>query len=662
MEKIFCPLALCTGGGVAIDRRGRSCRGSGDNVMQEQETLLNSIHSPDDLKKLTDFQLERLCGEIREELISTLSKNGGHLASNLGVVELTVALHKVFHSPTDKIVWDVGHQCYTHKLLTGRRERFCSIRKENGLSGFPRPDESVHDPVICGHSSTSISSALGLARAKTLRGESGNVIAVIGDGALTGGLAYEALNNAGRIQDNLIVILNDNKMSISKNVGAVPRSLTKMRTRPQYFRFKSRFDRFLKRIPGIGVYLSRFFFSLKNRIKWIIFPNNLFENMGFRYFGPIDGHNIKQMTDLLQMAKVIRHPVLIHVNTVKGKGYSFAELDPKIFHGISPFDVNTGEPTGKTSHFSDCFGEELCALAEHDSSVCAITAAMALGTGLVDFMNRFRDRFYDVGIAEEHAVTFAAGLAAGGMRPVFAVYSTFLQRGYDQLIHDIAIQNLHVVFAIDRAGIVGEDGETHQGVFDAAFLNAIPNITVFAPACFTELRRSLHNALYECTGAVALRYPRGGEPELPADFHFSGRGYDWYGGTKAEIVLVTYGRLFANACEAQKRLMNQGVRIRVLKLNVIKPIEESAYKEVLHARYIFFFEEGIRSGGIGEHFGSHLLELGYGGEFHIIAVEDEFIPQASVNRCLERYRLDADGMEQTVLAHIEAGGKPCRKK
>lgn len=624
--------------------------------MQEKETLLNSIHSPDDLKKLTDFQLNSLCGEIREELISTLSKNGGHLASNLGVVELTVALHRVFSSPTDKIVWDVGHQCYTHKLLTGRREQFPSIRKEEGLSGFPRPGESEHDPVVCGHSSTSISSALGLARAKTLRGEPGNVIAVIGDGALTGGLAYEALNNAGRIQDNLIVILNDNKMSISKNVGAVPRSLTKMRTRPQYFRFKSRFDRFLKRIPGIGVHLSHFFFTIKNRIKWLIFPNNLFENMGFRYFGPLDGHNIKQMTDLLQMAKEIRHPVLIHVNTVKGKGYSFAELDPKIFHGISPFDVNTGEPAGKSSSFSDCFGEELCALAERDPSVCAITAAMALGTGLADFMNRFRDRFYDVGIAEEHAVTFAAGLAAGGMRPVFAVYSTFLQRGYDQLIHDVAIQNLHVVFAIDRAGMVGEDGETHQGVFDAAFLDTIPNIKVYAPACFTELRRNLHSALYDCTGAVAVRYPRGGEPELPKDFRFSGRGYDCYGWPDAETVLVTYGRLFANACKAQKSLLEKGIHTRVLKLGVIKPIEEEAYREAVRAKQVFFFEEGIRSGGIAEHFGAHLLELGYEGRFYISAVEDEFIPQASVGRCLERYHLDTAGMEQTVSAFIKTGG------
>ena len=472
-------------------------------------SYLDKVNSPKDIKKLNIDELDELCQEIRSLMIKTVSENGGHLASNLGVVELTVALHKVFNSPTDQIVFDVGHQCYTHKILTGRRKEFPTLRTENGISGFTRPVESQHDIFSSGHSSTSVSAAIGLAKAKALKGDKGKVIAVIGDGALTGGLAYEALNNSSIDTDNLIIILNDNDMSISKNVGSVAKELTHIRTSPKYYRFKSKVSRSLAKIPKFGAQITRFITMTNQRIRKKLYHSTFFEDLGLRYYGPIDGHDMQSLIDALTVAKAHSHSVLIHVSTVKGKGYDFAEKNPSKFHGIGKFNIDTGEPLSKGKTFSDAFGENLLSFAEKDSRICAITAAMATGTGLVNFANKYPKRFFDVGIAEQHAVTFSSGLAKNGMIPFFAVYSTFLQRSYDQLVHDVAMQGLKVIFCIDRAGFVGEDGESHQGVFDTAYLMSVPDLTVFAPATFDELSSMMYQAAYKEEKAVAIRYPRG---------------------------------------------------------------------------------------------------------------------------------------------------------
>ncbi|MBR2100210.1 MAG: 1-deoxy-D-xylulose-5-phosphate synthase, partial [Eubacterium sp.] len=503
---------------------------------------LNGINSPKDIKKLNMDELESLCAEIRDYMIDSVSKTGGHLASNLGVVELTVALHKVFNSPNDQIVFDVGHQCYTHKLLTGRKDGFDSLRQEGGISGFTRRNESEHDIFSSGHSSTSISSAIGLAKAKTLKGDKGKVIAVIGDGALTGGLAYEALNNSGHENSNLIVILNDNDMSISKNVGSMAKELTTIRTSPKYFRFKSKMSRILAKIPKIGSKLTAFITLVNTQIRKRVYKNTFFEDLGFRYYGPIDGHDLDALIDALTVAKAHNHSVLIHINTIKGKGYQFAEKDPSKFHGIGKFDVNTGEPINSGETFSSVFGKSLMNLADKDFRFCAVTAAMATGTGLVEFAEKYPKRFFDVGIAEQHAVTFSAGLARNGLLPVFAVYSTFLQRSYDQLIHDIAMQDLKVIFAIDRAGFVGEDGESHQGLFDTAYLMSVPKLTVFAPTYFDELSSMLYQAAYKEKNAVAIRYPRGSEGKKPEDYSYQKENYSIFGNENAKFAIVTYSR------------------------------------------------------------------------------------------------------------------------
>ncbi|HOJ36156.1 MAG TPA: 1-deoxy-D-xylulose-5-phosphate synthase, partial [Clostridiales bacterium] len=455
----------------------------------EEFKLLKNISGPADVKKLKKEELPQLADEIRQVLINTVSKNGGHLASNLGVVELSIALHRVFCSPYDKIVWDVGHQCYVHKLLTGRFDRFDTIRTEGGLSGFCRPDESEHDTFYSGHSSTSISAAYGIAAANKLKGNKNYTIAVIGDGSFTGGLVYEALNNAGRSKTRLIVILNDNDMSISRNVGALARYFAAIKARPGYFRLKAKTEQLINKIPFVGKKLSITLFRIKTYIKNMIYKSTIFEDFGFRYMGPINGHNINQLIDALEGAKAANHPVVLHINTVKGKGYDHAEKSPEVFHGISQFDINTGEPLSAGTNFSAEFGRFLIDVAEKDRRICAITAAMSVGTGLDGFAARFPDRFFDVGIAEAHAVTFASGLAKAGMVPVFAVYSSFLQRAYDQLIHDGALQRQKMIIAVDRAGFVGEDGETHQGIFDVAFLNSIPNVTVYSPSTYAEMRR-----------------------------------------------------------------------------------------------------------------------------------------------------------------------------
>lgn len=607
--------------------------------------FLDKINSPDDVKKIDKKELPVLADEIRSVLIDTVSKNGGHLASNLGVVELTIALHRVFNSPKDKIIWDVGHQTYTHKLLTGRYKDFSAIRQESGLSGFSNPDESEHDIFFSGHSSVSISQALGVATANSINNDKHTTVAVIGDGALTGGLAYEALNNAGRVGKRLIVILNDNEMSISKNVGSVARYLAVIRSKPGYFKLKARTERFLNHIPLIGKKLSARIFKTKTKLKNLIYKSTFFEDLGFRYMGPIDGHNIDQLCEALEGAKLVNNvPVLLHINTVKGKGYDFAEKAPSEFHGISKFNINTGEPIYSGKNFSSEFGDFLCDAASKDKRICAVTAAMSLGTGLNEFSSMYPKRFFDVGIAEEHAVTFSAGLARGGMLPVFAVYSSFLQRCFDQLVHDGTMQGLHMVLAVDRAGFVGEDGISHQGILDASFLNSIPGITVYSPTTYAGLRHCFVNALYHSAGLVAIRYPRGQEKPIPENIDFVSENYDIYGSKNAENVIVTYGRIFSHACVARDRLSENGKDFSVIKLNRIKPIDEEAVKTVMNSKNIFFFEEGIKNGGIGETFGAVLSENGYKGNYRLTAVNNEFVEHASVSRLYEKYSLDADGM------------------
>ncbi|MBE6741852.1 MAG: 1-deoxy-D-xylulose-5-phosphate synthase [Ruminococcaceae bacterium] len=608
-------------------------------------SYLGEINSPKDIKKLNIKELECLCAEIREYMIDSVSKTGGHLASNLGVVELTVALHKVFNSPNDQIVFDVGHQSYTHKILTGRKESFSSLRQEGGISGFTRRNESEHDIFSSGHSSTSVSSAIGLAKAKALKGDKGKVIAVIGDGALTGGLAYEALNNSGNESSNLVVILNDNEMSISKNVGSVAKNLTTIRTSPKYFRFKSKISRNIAKIPKVGSKITTFFTLINQKIRKRVYKNTFFEDLGFRYYGPIDGHDLDALIDALNVAKAHNHSVLIHINTVKGKGYEFAEQNPSKFHGIGKFDINTGEPISSGDNFSSVFGKSLMNLAEKDSRICAVTAAMASGTGLSEFAKKYPKRFFDVGIAEQHAVTFSSGLARNGMLPVFAVYSTFLQRSYDQLIHDISMQNLKVIFGIDRAGFVGEDGESHQGLFDTAFLMSVPNLTVFAPAYFDELSAMLYQAAYKEKNAVAIRYPRGGECEKPKGYSYEKETFGIFGNPNGTTAIITYGREFNECYKALESLDNAFV----VKLNRIKPIDEAVFSQLENCSRILFFEEGIKTGGVGEVFGAKLKEHKSNAEFKHIAVDDEFVKQASVKSQVKKYSLDCDSIIEEVL-------------
>ena len=614
-----------------------------------KSSILDTICSPQDVKELPFEQLDVLCTQIRERLIQTTAKTGGHLASNLGTVELTVALHRVFDCPDDQIVWDVGHQCYTHKLLTGRREQFSTLRQEGGLSGFPKRKESEYDAFIAGHSSTSISVASGLARAKKLQNDQHHVIAVIGDGAFTSGLAFEGANNAARFGDNLIVILNDNKMSISKNVGSFSKYLSKIRARPAYFRTKDRVESICNHLPLIGKPLNQLLVWLKTTMKTVVYGSNWFEDMGFCYLGPIDGHNMETLCDVLQRAKNLHRPVFLHIETQKGKGYSYAEENPGEYHGTSGFDIDTGKSFSSAStNFSNEFGLYLTELAKRDERICAITAAMKYGTGLNHFSRAFgqQGRFFDVGITEPHAVTFAGGLAANGMLPVFAVYSSFLQRCYDQIIHDLSIEQQHVVIGIDRAGIVGSDGETHQGLFDVAMLSSVPGITLYSPATYEEMRCSLYKSLYEHTGVCCVRYPRGGESKLPA---FDPQ-VPWAiepKGAKPRLLLVTYGKLSAQAVQAAQTLSQQGVPTAVLKLLRLLPFCEEAVEQAMQAEYVLFAEEGIESGGIGQMFGSRLLENGFQGHYRVLAVHDRFVEQATPDRALALCGLDAQSMVQT---------------
>lgn len=603
--------------------------------------ILSGIKSPVDLKKLNTKDIEPLCDEIRDCLINAVSKNGGHLASNLGSVELTVALHRVFNSPQDAIIFDVGHQCYTHKLLTGRYEKIDTIRTEGGISGFMRPNESEHDPASTGHSSSSISAAYGIYRAKMLSGEKGTAIAVVGDGALTGGMIYEALNNAGGKKGNFIVVINDNKMSISKNVGALARYLSKIRSRPKYHRFKARTEKVLLKIPLIGRFIFRGMFRTKTLIKNAIYHTNIFEGLGFNYLGPVDGHNEKMLEDILNIAKNQARPVIVHVMTKKGKGYKYAEESPNDYHGVKPFDIDSGVDVSGGNDFSSAFGNSLIKLAEKDDRICAITAAMTHGTGLCEFSQRFKNRFFDVGIAEQHAVTFATGLARGGMRPVFAVYSSFLQRGFDQVIHDAAIDNVPITLCVDRAGLVGEDGETHQGLFDVAFLSQIPNVKIYAPASFSELDIMLKKAIYDnCVSVV--RYPRGGEFASCSKIKYSEEPFTVFGDGKTAI--ITYGRLTGNALKAAENLGDTAV----IKLNVLTQLGSSIIDELKKYDRIFFFEEGMKVGGVGERIGSMLAEGESEAFYRHVAVDSCFVATASVASQMKKYSLDTESMIKIV--------------
>ena len=606
--------------------------------------LLSDIKSPSDIKAMSYEQLDELAEEIRIKLIETVSANGGHLAPNLGVVELTIAMHKVFNSPEDQFVFDVGHQCYSHKLLTGRFESFDTLRKKDGISGFCRPCESEHDIFCSGHSGTSVSAGLGLAAAKGITDEKGHVVSVIGDGSFTGGMVYEALNNGGRTNVRQIIILNDNKMSISENVGAFAKYLAVIRSKPQYYSFKAGTERVLSHVP-MGKAVAKKLYDIKTDIKNKLYAQStFFEDLGYRYMGPVDGHNIENLCNALESAKNINMPVVLHVLTVKGKGYDHAEKYPSLFHGISRFDVETGEPKSSSESFSDKFGECLCKKADTDESICAITAAMGIGTGLKHFSEKYPERFFDVGIAEEHAVTFASGLSKNNLKPVYAVYSTFFQRCYDQLVHDISLQKLKVLFAVDRAGFVGEDGETHHGIFDVSFLGTVPDIKVYSPCCYRSLEADINSALYADEYASVVRYPRGAPNENVRKLQYDTIEYSLYGKRESEKVIVTYGRITSEAIDAVDKLKEKGEEILLLSLNQIKPIADSVYDILLNKKQIYFFEEGIRSGGIGEKLAAGLLEKGYCGKYRIRAIEDKFVEQASVAELLEIYGLDCDAM------------------
>ena len=613
--------------------------------------LLNNIKSPEDIRKLTLAELRSLADEIRSFLLERVSATGGHLASNLGVVELTLALHSVFQTPHDKIIWDVGHQSYVHKIITGRKDQFGTLRQFNGLSGFPKGSESEYDSFDTGHSSTSISAALGYARARDMMHEDYAVAAVIGDGALTGGMAFEALNDAGRSPNNLIIILNDNGMSISKNVGGFSRYLSKIRTQPIYYKAKEDFDIFLHKLPGIGNKAAKALKRAKGTIKYIVMPGMLFEEIGLKYLGPIDGHDIGELTKVLSNAKGMKGPVLIHVLTHKRKGYQFAESKPQEFHGISPFEVETGEvKVNNGPTYSDIFGEKITALAAAEPKLVAITAAMPLGTGLDKFSKKYPQRFFDVGIAEQHAVTFAAGLAKTGIKPVVAVYSTFLQRSYDQILHDVALQKLHVTFAIDRAGLIGDDGETHQGIYDLSYLSHIPNLTILAPADYNELNRMLEYCVLQHEGPIAVRYPRGTGKDMltqPVPVKY-GKGVRLTTGN--DITIVAVGKMVETALKAAELLLKKDINAEVINARFIKPLDSKLILEsALKTRAVAIIEDNCIRGGLGSSVLELLNENGYMLKTKLFGFPDMPIPHGSRDILYEKFGLDADSIAHEII-------------
>ena len=602
--------------------------------------ILDKINSPEDLKHLDICEKTSLCEEIRKLIIDITSQNGGHVASNLGVVELTVAIHSVFDTPKDKIIWDVGHQCYIHKILTGRKDKMHTIRQFGGISGFPKTNESEYDSFNTGHSSTSISVATGMARARDLLKDKYEVVAVIGDGSLTGGMALEALNDAGSSQTNVTVILNDNEMSISKNVGGIPLYLSKIRTKTGYTRSNRKIKDITNRIPVIGKPIVRFAHYTKQVIKRAVIHNMYFEDIGFTYLGPVDGHNIKKLEDIMQRSKQIKGPVLIHVVTKKGKGYKIAEENPNKFHGISAFDRETGKTT-KKKDYSQVFGETLIKIAEKDEKLVAVTAAMRDGTGLKEFSERFPDRFFDVGIAEQHALGLIAGMAKAGLKPVLPIYSSFLQRGYDQIIHDIALSEIPVTVCIDRAGLVGNDGETHQGIFDLSFLSSIPNIVIMAPKSFEELEKMLEYAV-NINKPVFIRYPRGGENlkfEKTEEIKL-GKGEVIQEGTDLSIIAI--GKMVERAKEVANLMPDKSIEI--INARFLKPLdEETILKSIQKTKDVITIEDNLLKGGLG----SAVLELINKNKIENISVkiygyDDMFVEHGKVEELEEKYGLTAE--------------------
>ena len=620
--------------------------------------MLERINGPQDIMALNQEELADLAQEIREFLIEKISTTGGHLASNLGVVELTIAIFRTFHLPEDKIIWDVGHQAYTHKILSGRREEFDELRQFGGISGFPKTKESPCDAFNTGHSSTSISAGLGMALARDLREESHFVVSIIGDGALTGGMAYEALNNAARIDRNFIIILNDNNMSISENVGGISKYLTSLRTGEGYNDLKKNVTSALEKIPMAGPKLIDKISRTKQGIKQLLIPGMLFEDMGITYLGPVDGHDTKRLCKVLKEAKRLNHAVLVHVLTKKGKGYRPAEKQPYRFHGVDPFDIKTGKPKKERifPSYTEVFSKQLCYLAGKDERIVAVTAAMPEGTGLKRFQKLYPERFFDVGIAEQHGVTSAAGMAAGGLRPVVAVYSSFLQRGYDQILHDVCIQNLPVVFAVDRAGLVGSDGETHQGIFDLSYLTSIPNMSVLAPKNLWELRREMEFAL-SYNGPIAIRYPRGeayrGLKEFDAPVEY-GKGEILYEGK--ELALLAVGSMVSTAEHIRDKLMAEGIEATLANGRFIKPVDFELVDDLAkNHSHLVTLEENVLQGGFG------LQVLAYVHEHYpqvkvlTIALPDTYVEHGNVSLLRETLEIDSDSIIRKMKEQGFAG-------
>lgn len=608
--------------------------------------ILDRIKKPNDVKSLTLQECNELADEIRQFLIQSLSETGGHLASNLGVVELTIALHRTLEFPQDKLIWDVGHQAYTHKVLTGRKDQFATLRKTGGLSGFPKRGESDCDAFDTGHSSTSISAGLGMVQARDLKGENYSVISVIGDGALTGGMAYEALNNASNLNKNFIIVLNDNEMSITRNVGGMSSYLGNIRTAASYTELKMGVTQVLKKIPKVGDGMVDAIHKTKSSIKQFVIPGMLFENMGLTYLGPVDGHNINQMMKVFKDAKRVQGPVLVHVLTEKGRGYAPAVRHPARFHGAGPFEVETGLPksNGKAT-YTDIFSTVMRKFGDREPDVVAVSAAMVPGTGLKRFGNMFPDRLFDVGIAEEHAVTFAAGLALGGLRPVVAIYSSFLQRAVDQILHDVCMQNLPVVFAVDRAGLVGSDGETHHGCFDLTYLSMMPNMTVMAPKNKWELSDMLKFAIRQ-EGPVAIRYPRGEAYDGLEDHRAAvemGKGEVLYQGE--EIALLAIGNMVKTAKQVYDALSDEGYRPTLVNMRFVKPLDTRLLDELgQNHRLIVTLEENVKNGGFGEKVLDYYSVKRTGAAVRIVAIEDKFIPHGSVGDLMRQQRMDAESV------------------
>ena len=615
-----------------------------------QPSLLQQISQPGDLKRLTSGQTQQLCQEIRGFLLESVSRTGGHLASNLGAVELTVALHRVLETPRDALVFDVGHQCYTHKLLTGRRDRFDGLRQLGGISGFPNPNESVHDAFIAGHGNTALSLAIGIAWAKKLKGEPGHAVAIIGDGAFTGGMVYEGMNNVGGL-DNLLVILNDNKMSISHNVGALAGYLGHLRTTKRYFTAKENLSSFLDGVPVVGAPIKQALQNGKKAVRRAMYHSTMFEDMGFHYFGPVDGHNEPELERILQTVCTQPGPLLLHVVTKKGKGYAPAESNPGNYHGVSRFDL-AGIPDPEVApaeSFSNVFGRTLSAAGDSDPRICAITAAMKYGTGLQFFSHAHPERFFDVGMAEQHAVTFAAGIASKGMLPVVCIYSTFLQRSYDQIIHDVNLLHQNVVFAVDRAGFVPGDGETHQGIFDPAFLSQT-GMPIYSPSNYAELQHWLPILLSSgMEGPRAIRYPRGGQSRVLAGYGCSGRDYDCLLRVPgAKTALVSYGDEVEDALAAAQLLAAEGTPCNVYKLVRIFPFGEELLAQLLAYPTVLMAEECAARGSIGEHLEFALHQKGWQGRYIHCAVQDLCLPHATVDQIKQTVGLDAEHLARAI--------------